>query len=72
MIDKFTIMFSTLMVLYIILRAAKLDRTLPWFETKSLYEQAKNKLDAARQAAFRGRGQTAAAPLAGRSVTVKR
>lgn len=39
MIDNFTILASTLLVVYVLLRAAKLNRILPWFETKSLYEQ---------------------------------
>ncbi len=55
MIDRFTIMFSTLMTLYIIVRAAKLDRILPWFETKWLYEQAKKKIDAVKGVASRRR-----------------
>jgi hypothetical protein len=50
MIDKFTIMFSTLMTFYVILRAAKLDRLLPWFETKWLYEQAQKTAAAAKAA----------------------
>ncbi|MDE2576725.1 MAG: hypothetical protein KGL55_15595, partial [Rhodospirillales bacterium] len=39
MIDKFTTMFSTLMVLFVIIRAARLDRILPWFETRWQQEQ---------------------------------
>jgi hypothetical protein len=39
MINNFAILFSTAMVMYIVWRAAKLDRVLPWFETRSLYEQ---------------------------------
>ena len=39
MIDNFSILFSTLMVMYIVWRAAKMDRVRPWFETRSMYEK---------------------------------
>jgi hypothetical protein len=39
MIDNATILFTTLLAVYVIYRAAKLNRILPWFETKTLYEQ---------------------------------
>ncbi|MCW3476878.1 hypothetical protein [Limobrevibacterium gyesilva] len=56
MIDNFTILFSTLVTLFIIVRAATLDRVLPWFETKALHEQAKKQEAAAREAAQRRLG----------------
>jgi hypothetical protein len=56
MIDNFSILVSTLMVLYIIWRAAKLDRVRPWFETRSLYEQAQPREAAAHAAAKRKTG----------------
>jgi hypothetical protein len=39
MIDNATILLTTMLVVFVIYRAAKLNRLLPWFETKSLYEQ---------------------------------
>ncbi len=51
MISLFAIVFSAGMVLYITLRAAKLDRIRPWFETRSLYEQEQRREKAAREAA---------------------
>ena len=51
MIDIFSQLFSTLMVMYIVLRAVKLDRVLPWFETRSLYERGLPREAAAREAA---------------------
>jgi hypothetical protein len=51
MIDNFSILVSTLMVLYIIWRAAKVDRVRPWFETRSLYEKAHPEETATRAAA---------------------
>ena len=51
MIDNFSIMFSTLMVMYIVWRAAKMDRVRPWFETRALYEQTQPRDAAARAAA---------------------
>jgi hypothetical protein len=51
MIDNFSILVSTLMVIYVVWRAAKLDRVLPWFETRSLYDQAQPREAAARAAA---------------------
>ena len=51
MIDNFSILFSTLMVMYIVWRAAKLDRVRPWFETRALYEKAQPRDAAARAAA---------------------
>jgi len=33
MIDTFAIVTTTLAVIYVLLRAAAFDRTLPWFET---------------------------------------
>ena len=35
MIDTVTILFSTLMVLFVVIRAIKLDRDLPWFPRPS-------------------------------------
>jgi hypothetical protein len=59
MIDNFSILFSTLMVLYIILRAAKLDRVRPWFETRSMYEKAlPPEVVAARKAAVQKAAST--------------
>jgi hypothetical protein len=49
MIDIASILFSTLMVVYIIVRAAKLDRVRPWFETRSLYEQGLSREALARE-----------------------
>jgi len=56
MIDNFSIIFSTLMVMYVVWRAAKMDRVRPWFETRSLYEQAQPREAAARAAAQRKTG----------------
>jgi len=53
MINDFSILVSTLMVMYIVLRAVKLDRVLPWFETRSLYERSRSQEAAAREAAKR-------------------
>jgi|GEM_PF-6479216 len=41
MIDNLTTLFVTLMALYACVRAIKLDRRLPWFETRSMFEKAK-------------------------------
>ena len=60
MIDKLTLLFSTLMVVYVVLRAAKMNRTLPWFETKSV-----DALPAAHHAAASG-------PVAGPGVGSRR
>ena len=51
MIDDFSILVSTLMVMYIVWRAAKLDRVRPWFETRSLYEQGQPREAAAKRKA---------------------
>jgi hypothetical protein len=51
MIDEFSILVSTLMVMYIIWRAAKLDRVRPWFETRAFYEQGLPREAVAREAA---------------------
>lgn len=32
MIDNFAILLSTAMIVYVIARAARLNKTLPWFE----------------------------------------
>ena len=50
MIDNFSIMVSTLMVMYIIWRAAKMDRVRPWFETRSLYEKTQPRTAPEREA----------------------
>jgi hypothetical protein len=51
MINLFAILFSTGMVMYIVVRAAKLDRIRPWFETRSIYEQEQAREAATRRAA---------------------
>ena len=51
MIDNFCILFSTLMMMYVIWRAVKLDRVRPWFETRSMYEKAQPQAAAAHKAA---------------------
>jgi hypothetical protein len=51
MISLFAIVFSAGMVLYITLRAAKLDRVRPWFETRSMFEQEQRREQAARETA---------------------
>ena len=53
MIDNFAILFSTLMVLYVVWRAVKLDRVRPWFETRSMYEKALPQAATAHKAATR-------------------
>ncbi len=55
MIDDFSILVSTLMVMYVIWRAARMDRVRPWFETRALYEKAhpKETAAAAQEAAKR-------------------
>ena len=50
MINLFAILLSTGMVMYIVVRAAKLDRIRPWFETRSLYEQEQRRERGARGA----------------------
>jgi hypothetical protein len=49
MISLFAIVFSAGMVLYITLRAARLDRMLPWFETRSMFEQERRRERLARE-----------------------
>ena len=39
MINLLAILLSTGMVMWVVIRAAKLNRTRCWFETRSLYEQ---------------------------------
>jgi hypothetical protein len=56
MIDNFCILFSTLMVMYIIVRAAKLDRVRPWFETRAMYEKAQPQAAAASKKAAKPAG----------------
>lgn len=56
MIDNFAILFSTLMVMFIVIRAARMDRERPWFETRSLYEQ-EQKRQAERKAKRRSKMQ---------------
>jgi len=51
MISLFAIVFSCAMVMYIVVRAAKMDRMRPWFETRSLYEQEQRREKAARETA---------------------
>ena len=56
MIDNFAILFSTIMVMFIIVRAARLDRVRPWFETRSLFEQ-EQKREAERKTKRRAKMQ---------------
>jgi len=56
MIDNFAILFSTVMVMFIVIRAARMDRVRPWFETRSLYEQEQRR-EADRQAKRRAKVQ---------------
>jgi hypothetical protein len=49
MINLLAILISTGMVMYVVIRAAKLDRIRPWFETRSLYEQEQKRERAARE-----------------------
>jgi hypothetical protein len=51
MINLFAILISTTMVMYVVVRAVKLDRMRPWFETRSIYEQEQKREAAAREAA---------------------
>jgi hypothetical protein len=51
MINLFAIIFSSGMALYIALKAAKIDRLRPWFETRSFYDQEQKREKAAREAA---------------------
>ena len=51
MINLFAILISTGMVMYIVVRAVKLDRMRPWFETRSIYEQEQKREAAVRRAA---------------------
>ena len=51
MINGVAILISTIMVMYIVVRAVKLDRMRPWFETRSIYEQEQKREEAARRAA---------------------
>jgi hypothetical protein len=51
MINLASLMFSTIMVIYVIIRAIKLDNVLPWFGPAT---------DAAKPAAGVGSGKTAA------------
>jgi hypothetical protein len=41
MIDDFTLLFSTLMALYVAIRAARLNRLRPWFETRPRNEEVR-------------------------------
>jgi len=50
MINLLAILLSTGMVMYVVIRAAKMDRIYPWFETRSLYEQEQKRERAAREA----------------------
>jgi hypothetical protein len=43
MIDLFTTLLSTLVAVYVCFKAIKLDRSLPWFETRRLYDEAQKK-----------------------------
>ena len=63
MIDITSILFSTLMVMYVVWRAAKLDRVLPWFETRALHEQGRPREAAKRQATGGGKPRVPAALL---------
>lgn len=56
MIDNFAILFSTIMVMFIVVQAARMDRVRPWFETRSLYEQ-EQKRKAERKAKRRAKMQ---------------
>ena len=49
MINLMAILLSTGMVMYVVIRAAKMDRIRPWFETRSLYEQEQKRARAARE-----------------------
>jgi hypothetical protein len=49
MINLLAILLSTGMVMYVVFRAAKLDRIRPWFESRSLYEQELKRERAARE-----------------------
>ena len=50
MIDIATILLCTLLALYVCVHAARLDRTVPWFETRAMFDRAR-----ARAAAVAGR-----------------
>jgi hypothetical protein len=41
MIDNATIVISTVLVVYVIWQAVRLDKLLPWFESRSMYDKAK-------------------------------
>ena len=72
MINLLAILLSTGMVMYVVIRAAKLDRIRPWFETRSLYEQEqrrerevpKNKIHLGRRSDFSGRAPNVSAARA--------
>ncbi len=49
MIDIATILFTTLLALYVCYRATKLDRLLPWFETRSMFEREKLRVAATKE-----------------------
>ncbi len=44
MIDVFSILVSTLLTLYVIVRAAKLDRTRPWFQSRREWDREQEEL----------------------------
>ena len=48
LIDNATVLFCTVMAVYICMRAVKLDRMLPWFETRSMWERANKDKPAAK------------------------
>ncbi len=55
MIDIFTTLLSTLVAVYVCYRAIKLDRILPWFETKRMYDEAqKNAKSPGAQPKYKG------------------
>ena len=53
MLDLFGIMFSSVLMLFVIVRAVQLDRTMPWFQT------VKRREPEAKAGSAKGRGATA-------------
>ncbi len=62
MIDDFCILLSTGACLFVILRAVRLDRVLPWFAVKATIPDPDTSSSTAVQAGWRARAAASRAP----------
>jgi hypothetical protein len=62
MIDNISILLTTILVAVVVLRAATMNRSLPWFETRSMYDKTVKKAAADGPGTGTPRGRAALMP----------